>query len=88
MWNAEEQNRRAQIRRMRRWLCDNTVPTAVAGGVDQSNPTALRSKLGILDKCSFCCEDAWAEKNDTHGYKNDLVNFDNAIVLVRLELKP
>lgn len=71
---------------VRRWVCDNGAPTAAARGGEQGNPSALRSKVGILDKCSFCCEDAWADKNDTNGYKNDLVNFD--IVFVRLELKP
>ncbi|KAM6191631.1 LOW QUALITY PROTEIN: mannan-binding lectin serine protease 2 [Sarcoramphus papa] len=65
-------------------LYDNQVLTAAHGVVDQRNPSALR----ILNKCSFCYEEARAEKFIIHeGYKNDLVNFDDDTVLVRPEHK-
>lgn len=44
-------------------LCDNWVLTAADVVADQRNPSALRIKLGILNKRSFCYEEAWAEKN-------------------------
>lgn len=69
-------------------LYDNWVLTAARVVVDQRNPSALRIKLGILNKRSFCYEEAQAGKIVIHkGYKNNPVNFDNDIVLVRLEHK-
>ncbi|KAM6236509.1 LOW QUALITY PROTEIN: mannan-binding lectin serine protease 2 [Spheniscus humboldti] len=69
-------------------LCDNWVLTAADVVADQRNPSALRIKLGILNKRSFCYEEAWAEKTlINEGYKNDLVNLDSDMALVRLEHK-
>ena len=69
-------------------MYDNQVLTAAHGVVDQRNPSALRIKLRILNKCSFYYEEARAEKFIIHeGYKNDLVNFDDDTVLVRPEHK-
>ncbi|KAM6116681.1 LOW QUALITY PROTEIN: mannan-binding lectin serine protease 2 [Phoenicopterus ruber ruber] len=67
-------------------LRDNWVLAAADGVVDQRHPSALRIKLGTLNKRSFCYGEAQAEKNFIHkGYKNDVVNFDNDTAAVRLE---
>ena len=55
-------------------MYDNWVLTAAHGIADQRKPSALRIKLGILNKGLFCYEDAQAEKIFIHeGCKNDLV---------------
>lgn len=51
-------------------LCDSRVRAAACGVGDQRSPSALRIKLGILNKCAFCYEEAWSEKFFIHkGYK-------------------
>ncbi|NXL95192.1 MASP2 protease, partial [Alectura lathami] len=66
-------------------LYDNWVLTAAHVVAEQRNPSALRVKLGILNKRAVQYEEAWAEEIFIHeGYKNDLVNFDNDIALIKL----
>lgn len=69
-------------------LYDSWVLTAAHVVVEQRNPSDLRIKLGILNKRSDHYEEAWAEKIFIHeGYKNDPVNFDNDIALIKLKHK-
>ncbi|XP_047923694.1 mannan-binding lectin serine protease 2 isoform X2 [Anser cygnoides] len=69
-------------------LYDSWVLTAAHVVVGQRNPSALRIKLGILNKRSDHYEETWAEKIFIHeGYKNDPVDFDNDIALIKLKHK-
>uniref|UniRef100_A0A8C2U0Q2 MBL associated serine protease 2 n=1 Tax=Coturnix japonica TaxID=93934 RepID=A0A8C2U0Q2_COTJA len=69
-------------------LYDSWVLTAAHIVAEQRNPSTLRIKLGILNKYSVHFEEVQAEQIFIHeGYKNDLVNFDNDIALIKLEHK-
>lgn len=69
-------------------LYDSWVLTAAHVVAEQRNPSTLRIKLGILNRYSVHYEEVHAVKIFIHeGYKNDLVNFDNDIALIKLERK-
>ncbi|POI34764.1 hypothetical protein CIB84_001485 [Bambusicola thoracicus] len=69
-------------------LYDSWVLTAAHVVAEQRNPSTLRIKLGILNRYSVHSEEVHAVKIFIHkGYKNDLVNFDNDIALIKLEHK-
>ncbi|NXC43322.1 MASP2 protease, partial [Penelope pileata] len=69
-------------------LYDKWVLTAAHIVAEQRNPSALKIKLGILNRHSAHYEEAQAEKIFIHeGYKNDLVHFNNDIALIKLEHK-
>lgn len=69
-------------------LYDSWVLTAAHVVAEQRNPSTLKIKLGILNKYSVHYEEVQAERIFIHeGYRNDLVNFDNDIALIKLEHK-
>uniref|UniRef100_A0A7M4EAW4 MBL associated serine protease 2 n=1 Tax=Crocodylus porosus TaxID=8502 RepID=A0A7M4EAW4_CROPO len=69
-------------------LLDNWVLTAAHVVADQRNPLSLTIKMGLLNKYSVHYQQAWAEAIFVHeGYKNDDINFNNDIALIKLKHK-